>query len=639
MSIKASLGKFIDRSITDHLPTHAAALAFYSVLTLAPIISSMLFISSFLPFSFFDPLISSIRQLGGPQAATAVQEVVEQIKTPNLRSLTGLFSVATVLFLGSALFSQLRGSLNVIFRAPLLPPIKWLIKRLAAIGVLFFLILALALVAVTLSVLRILEAHTQILISPLFDFFELILLILSGASIYRLIPDVRLPWGACFVGGALGTAFFVIGSTLFRAYIEVFAIGSVYGAASAMFVFLVWIYYSAFILFAGAEVTWFVRDNPSALFRRATTWLKGFWGRRRRGRLLIFLFALLALILILRAVTPEVVRHYLNRELSSNGDWSGYISDVDLKVIRGAVVLEGVKLDREPQKEISFASKVVQVNLSWIGLLKKELRFDLILEEPLLEILIKDLSSKPGSKKEEIKDAQEKAGATGWPILLGSLQILSGALRVRDLSSNALPTFRVYNINLNASNIWNQIEEQKGPSQIEFSGTTSGRGRLSGKLLLSAFSPSPNFKGELKIESLDLRVLSSFLKNKINVVVQEGSLDLFLEFATRGWQLEGYIKPIISDLKFSDTEGGNKKNPSFWQKLWAGILNWVTAMFTNQETNELAGKIRFSGDLSDPKTSPLSAALSLVRNAFIEAILGGFDRDLKIKPKFPHAKK
>jgi len=129
---------------------------------------------------------------------------------------------------------------------------------------------------------------------------------------------------------------------------------------------------------------------------------------------------------------------------------------------------------------------------------------------------------------------------------------------------------------------------------------------------------------------MDLRTLNPFFRENGKFDLESGQLDLFVEFAMRDWAVDGYIKPMLSNVKFIDLDKDKEKG--FWRILWEQLLTFVAWILKNEKTDQIAAKIHFAGRLDQPDTNPASAFGTLLQNAFIEAIQRGFDRDLKIKP-------
>lgn len=241
------------------LMTLSAALAFYTALSLAPLLLITLSVVGLLAQGSQEQLVSQIEGVIGPQAGEAVRVVIQNAdQRPELGSIAGLFGVAILLFTASSVFAQLQASLNVIWGATANSSagvVQWLVKRLLSMGM----VLAIGfMAAVSLVVSAILafifkgEGELWQVVNTLISFGVFTVLF---AMIFEFLPDRRLPIRETFIGGALTSALFSVGKFLIGLYLGRRAIGSAYGAAGSLIVLLVWVYYSSLILFIGAELT------------------------------------------------------------------------------------------------------------------------------------------------------------------------------------------------------------------------------------------------------------------------------------------------------------------------------------------------------------------------------------------------
>jgi membrane protein len=175
-------------------------------------------------------------------------------------------SLVTMIFGASSVVAQLQGSLNQIWNAP--PPetasavTNVVRRRLLALSVILLggllLLISLAL-STALSALHQLVAQqaswARLLLPPLN--FLLSFAVITGlfAMVYKLLPDVRLEWTDVWIGAAATAVLFTIGKSLIAVYLGRAGVTSVYGAAGSLVVVLLWVYYSAQLLFLGAEFT------------------------------------------------------------------------------------------------------------------------------------------------------------------------------------------------------------------------------------------------------------------------------------------------------------------------------------------------------------------------------------------------
>lgn len=256
-----SMGKEVASGFSKHdLLTLAAALAFYTALSLAPLIVITLAVVGLLGQNSQDQLIEQLQGLMGPQAARAIQTVVESNDNrPSMTSLAGLIGVVALLFSASGVFAQLQASLNKIFEAEEKAAGKgmwaWIRKRLLSMGM-----------VITLGFLAVVSLVVSTAITYFFPSDGVLwrtvnvlvtLAVFAGmfSLVFKYLPDTKLKWREALYGGVATAILFAIGKYLIGVYLGKSAVGSAYGAAGSLVVFLVWVYYSSAIVFTGAEIT------------------------------------------------------------------------------------------------------------------------------------------------------------------------------------------------------------------------------------------------------------------------------------------------------------------------------------------------------------------------------------------------
>jgi membrane protein len=256
-------------------PRLGAALAFYTLLSLAP----LLFVCATLSAAVFGAKAASaeitteVRSWIGDSAADTIAALIAAYREPS-GVVSGAIVLLALFFGASAVFMELRSALNEMwasarsaaretgFIAGVVRQRVFAFAMVAATGL--FLIVSTA-VSVLLSITgrfigRFLAPSTQVLeiLNVAMSFWILALIF---ALLFRLVPDVRLPWKPILVGAVLTTTLFVIGRGVLDLYFATARIGSMYGAAGSLVVIVVWIYYSAQILLFGAEFTKVYADS------------------------------------------------------------------------------------------------------------------------------------------------------------------------------------------------------------------------------------------------------------------------------------------------------------------------------------------------------------------------------------------
>ncbi|WP_407569477.1 YihY/virulence factor BrkB family protein [Deinococcus altitudinis] len=257
----------------DNAPRLAAALAYYAFSAIAPLLFLITVVAGYflgqkqVRAELFSTLNSSV----GPQVSTFIQTLLPKLTGGNL-TWASVIGAATVFLTATGLFVQLQGSLNSLWGAvpaPGTPPTLlqniWLLIRTRLIA--FALVLTFgALIIVFLVGNTVLAAVAQ-RIGDVIGFgaffvrvgtfvLSTLLFTLVFAFIFRFLPSVRLQWREVWVGAGVTAALFTLGQVIIGLYFGRIAGSSPYGAAAALFLMLLWIYYSSMIVFFGAEVTW-----------------------------------------------------------------------------------------------------------------------------------------------------------------------------------------------------------------------------------------------------------------------------------------------------------------------------------------------------------------------------------------------
>ena len=248
--------------------TQAASLAFYALLSLAPLLILLLWLTASLYPTAQQELVEQIGQLAGSGAEVIAGTVIQNASDrPSIGSLAGLWSTLLLFVGATAVFARLQAALNLIFRTDaqrLDGLLAWLRKRVFSFGVIFALGFLL-LVSMTLStVLQVLFSNVPSLLPALGTLTTLAIYVVSFTFLYHYLPDRQVQWRQAFLGGAITAALFVLGRYLIGLYIAQAAPGSAYGSMGALVILLVWMYYAAVVFFVGALLTAVIDERARA---------------------------------------------------------------------------------------------------------------------------------------------------------------------------------------------------------------------------------------------------------------------------------------------------------------------------------------------------------------------------------------
>ena len=271
------------------VPGLGAALAFYSALSIAPLLVVCLRIAA----AFFGEeaahgeLVTQLRSLLGEQGSRAVQDIIVDADRPSSGTWATILGTATLLFGASGVFGQLQESLNTIWDVRVRPG-RGLIEVLKDRFVSFAMVLGIAfLLLVSLVVTTVINTLSSFLndVPEAWTWLaqagnivvSMFVVTLLFALMFKLLPDVRMAWSDVWLGAAITSILFSVGKLGIGVYLGQSAFASAYGAAGSFVVFLVWVYYSAQIFFLGAMFTRVYADRygsrivPAANAERVAT--------------------------------------------------------------------------------------------------------------------------------------------------------------------------------------------------------------------------------------------------------------------------------------------------------------------------------------------------------------------------------
>jgi membrane protein len=251
----------------DKAPTLAAALAYYTVFSLAPLLIIVIAIVGlvFGADAAQGQIVAQLQSLIGKDGAQTVQDLIVKSSHPNSGIVATVIGVATLLWGASNVFTNLKEALNTIWNvkpAPGRGVWGFLQDRVLSFAMIlsigFLLLVSLVISALLAAVSYWLNGllHVPVGIWQIVDFaisFGVVTLLF--ALIYKLLPDVNLAWNDVWIGAAITSVLFTIGKSLIGIYLGSSGIASTYGAAGSFVIVLLWINYSAQILFLGAEFT------------------------------------------------------------------------------------------------------------------------------------------------------------------------------------------------------------------------------------------------------------------------------------------------------------------------------------------------------------------------------------------------
>ncbi|WP_395053246.1 YihY/virulence factor BrkB family protein [Flavobacterium sp.] len=246
----------------------SASLSYYTIFSLAPLLLLLISLAGF----FFGKeaiqgrIFGEINGLIGNQAALQIQEIIKNMELSGKTNSALMIGIITLIIGATSVFAEIQDSINMIWKVKVKPKRGWvkllkdrLLSSSLIIGLGFLLIVTFMINGVLLSLNDWMKSYFP---DVTLIIFQIINIILSFAVIttlfgviFKVLPDAKIAWKDVKVGAFFTACLFMLGRFLIGIYIEKSNTGLAYGAAGSLIIILVWVYYTAAILYIGAEFT------------------------------------------------------------------------------------------------------------------------------------------------------------------------------------------------------------------------------------------------------------------------------------------------------------------------------------------------------------------------------------------------
>lgn len=262
--VKQVIAEFIN----DNILKYSAALAYYTVFSLAPMLLIMITICGaiFGQQAVEGQVYGEIKNIVGSAAALQIQETIKNIHLTKNSPLASVFSVVVLVIGGTGIFGEIQDSLNKIWGLKVKTNKVWwklILNRVLSFSLIislgFVLVVSLilnALVSIMGNRLNNLLSGTGKIFIPVIDnLVSFAITTLLFAIIFKVLPDAKIKWKDITVGALITAILFTLGKFIIGYYVGRSNLMSIYGAAGSIIIIMIWAYYSSVILYLGAEFT------------------------------------------------------------------------------------------------------------------------------------------------------------------------------------------------------------------------------------------------------------------------------------------------------------------------------------------------------------------------------------------------
>ena len=348
----------------------------------------------------------------------------------------------------------------------------------------------------------------------------------------------------------------------------------------------------------------------------------------RRNKALLIL-ALVAIVLIaVRAALPYAVKDYVNRTLAGLEAYDGSIEDVDLALWRGAYRIDGIRIvKRNADQEVPFFdSDRVDFSVQWRSLLSGSLVSEVVFIRPVLNFVQEKSEAKSQTGKEEDWQAQLEEL---FPFKFNTIEVREGTISFAApgiKTKDAIKAERVHALVTNLTNVADDNEDTFADFALE--GTVLGEAPATVKGSVDPLAKQPTFDVNLEVKKVALPKVNPWLREYIKADAESGDFELYMEIAAADGKFKGYAKPILQNVNITSA-AEKEENPL--RKLWEGIVEFAANVLENDEEEQVAARIPFTGTIEDPDANVWSTIGSVLRNAFVSAFARSLEGSISLR--------
>jgi hypothetical protein len=259
---------------------------------------------------------------------------------------------------------------------------------------------------------------------------------------------------------------------------------------------------------------------------------------------------------------------------------------------------------------------------------------DVHLADVTVRKLLLDYHHTPGLSDTE-KKAEKKVAAAAKdaqpsvPVRIDRIAIEDSRLGLASMARDR--PFRVFvdNADLTLTNISSGFRQ--GPAKAKLTGRFMGSGSVHGNATFRDDSKGPDFNLLVRVEGASLPSINELLRAYGKFDVAAGTFSVYTEMRVHNGRIAGYVKPLFKDVKVYSPQQDRKK--PVLKKLYEKIVGGLSHLLKNKPREQVATVADISGTLDDPNTSAWQIFVRLVSNAFVKAILPGFEREYEAASK------
>lgn len=329
--------------------------------------------------------------------------------------------------------------------------------------------------------------------------------------------------------------------------------------------------------------------------------------------------SIIALLIIANFALEPVALHYANKALGELKGYKGSIKDVDIHLYRGAYRIDSLVIEKveKGKSQPFFEAPGIDISIEWKSLFKGAVVGEFSLEKPVLNFIKKGKEVEAGGGNDFITTIKKLS-----PVTINKFEVLNGEVHYIDNGASPNINISAKNVIAVATNLRNvDDKKEKLPSTITLTANTNGNGQIRSTAKLNALKEIPDFDFNFELNNMNLTYLKDFTDAYAKITFKRGQLHLSSELAMEDGKYNGYIKPVLKNIKIIDLtpDTPREKKRGFFKRLWEIVVGAGVSVVKNHPKDQLATKIPLKGDVNGSEKFTWTAIVNVLRNGFIKA--------------------
>lgn len=329
----------------------------------------------------------------------------------------------------------------------------------------------------------------------------------------------------------------------------------------------------------------------------------------------------------LRLALPTLLKDYVNRQLARSPDYRGGVGEIGVHLWRGAYRIHRIAIYKTTSDIPSplFAARAMDLSIQWKELFHGSVVGEVSIEEP--EVNFVDGPTEAQTQTGKGND-WSKLLERLFPFKINRLAVEGGQVHFQNLHSTPPVDIAIKQLAATATNLTNTRDLQLPlPAGVNARGRF-GDGTVEVQVKLDPVAQSPTFEMVAQITNVTLVDLNDFLRAYGKFDVERGVFNLYSSVASKEGSYEGYVKVFFENLDVFDWEKERKKNAL--QVFWQAIVGTLTTVFKNHPNDSLATRVPIAGSYEGSDIGVWQAIGSLLRHAFIRALVPKIDERIRV---------